>query len=76
MGFEPPGDPERLQDPHDLVVHAASARQLVEPGVALEHRDPVAEPAEQRGHCLADRAIADPNNIEGFHLSVLMAAAC
>jgi len=66
-GLELAGDLERLQDAHDLVVHAADARQPVEPGLALEHRYPVPAAPEQRGHRLADRAVADLHDIEGFH---------
>ena len=57
------GDPELLEQAHRLVVEGGGPREVVEPRVALEHDDPVALGAEQRGEHHARRPVADDRDI-------------
>ena len=58
------GQPERLQQPHDLVIEVHRARETVDLGEALEHRHPMPGAAEQRRERLPDRAVADDRDVE------------
>jgi hypothetical protein len=58
------GQPERLQQPHDLVIEVHRPRKTVDRCEALEHGHPMPGSAEQRRERLPDRAVADDRDVE------------
>ena len=58
------GEPERLEQPHDLVIEVNRARETVDLAEALEHRHPVPGTAEHCRQRLPHRAVADDRDVD------------
>ena len=70
-------DPERLPDPHHLVVEDCCARQVIELRIALEDQHPVTLPAEHCRRRLPHRAVTDDRHVAvelGHRLSMWVTA--